>query len=455
MLLAFIILNFLVIFTPEITGQETCGNYRPYCKCLNFENVKSTQVECEDFDKLKNLDFAPSIGYRNYSKLVLKPRNSVNLDTSLKLEFETSDNFKLIFYQVHKIDILESLFQNIKNLKEIKFIDSNLNFMHHEKQCQYNGPGLFANLNLDKLEFDNVVFENKLCPAMFQNSRIGKLDFINTNSHDAIESNYESYRRLGNTSFHFNIHIHELKIQNDQDFLHESNRHLFKNTHQLVLRLANLKDIGDHYFSSFEHLRIFQLYNADIKRIFKGGSVKWLKSLNPLNNYNLDDPNFKPKHFEKFLNLQLLTGKSVDFSDESFCNFEYFPHNQLVFLLREKFNEEAKTCSCTIYWLYKYYNLYKSLTFDEIFLPKHCLNVPDLNERIQKCDLDTRVSQCPGHVKDLQMSSTTTSSQQFYSSRTRGDLSVATTLKATSSASVSNVSKFFFIIIIISYLYQY
>ena len=386
MLLLFIIFTFSL--THEIAGQDTCGNHRPFCKCLVFENVKSTQVECEDFEKFKNLDFSPSIGFRNYSKLVLKPKGSVNLDKTLKLDFDTSDNFKIIFYQVHKIDTLESLFQNVKNLKEIKFIDSNLNFMHHERQCQNSGTGLFSNLNLDKLEFDNVVFENKLCPGMFQNSQINKLEFINTNSHDAIESNSESYRRLGNTSVDFNIHIIELKIQNDQDFLHESNRILFKHTHQLILRLANLMDIGDHYFSSFEHLRLFQLYNADMKRIFNAGSVKWLKSLNPLNNYNLDDPNFKPKHFEKFLSFQLLTGKNVDFSEASFCNFEYFPHNQLVFLLREKFNEEAKQCSCTIYWLYKYYNIYKNLTFDEIFLPKKCLNVNDLNDRIEKCDLN-------------------------------------------------------------------
>ena len=388
-----------------VLGKDTCGNHKPFCGCINFENYRSTEVECDGFEKFSKLDFSPSINYRQYSKLILKPRNHINLDKTLKLDFNTTKNFTLIFYRVNKIDVTAPFFQNVKNLKEIRIIDSNLTFVNRDERCQDINNGIFSNLHLDKLEFDNVIFENKLCPAMFRNSSIARLDFIDTNMQNSIETLWDSHERITDKSFDFKIHIRELKVQNkDQKYLENANSLFFKHTHQLILRLANLKDINEYYFYPFKELRIFQLYNANMKQIFSSGSVKWLKWLNPANNYDLDNPNFETKHFKKFLSFQLHTGKSNDFSEESFCNFEYFPHNQLVFLLAN-FNEDAKDCSCTIYWLYKYYSLYSTLKFDPRLLPYKCLNITNLNGRIEQCDLDRRVNQCPGHMKDAELTS--------------------------------------------------
>ena len=386
---------FLVIFMLiQQTFQNLTSNcgYNQHCSCIQFQTV-----ECDNFNKFENIKL---LTIPQQKKLILKPIHLTDLDDRLKLNNfnNNADAFELVFYKINKINISSSFFRSIKNLKKISFFDSKLNFVDRARLCG-GEMGIFANLSLELLYFDNVEFENRLCSGMFAGTNISKLEFKDSNFNDAFGSAHEQ-RGINKLNFDFNIRVISLIIENNEELLKDTNKNFFKHTHTLVLRQPKLKSISDEYFKSFESIRILQLYNSDLKRIFNV-STKWLKWLNPNNHFPLDDPKFEIKHFEHHLDFQVLTAKNVDFSEKSFCNFEYFPHNQLVFFSRENIQNEAKECTCTIYWLYKYYNLYSNLQLNPQLLPMKCLNVKDLKDRINLCNLDKRVSQCPGHLNEI------------------------------------------------------
>lgn len=395
-----------VIVTQSINNNNddsTCLN--PYCACINF-NDNITDLFCSNFDSFKQLDFTKTQD-RKFRDVELFPKIDLDLNRDLNLSgLNLISNIATIsFNRLKRVLVTYNPFEIISdNLNEIFIEDSQIEFVYDEilnsnekLDCAklLNKETIFSNLKLDEFGFFDVIFKNsKLCSTLFQNSYIYRFTY----SMASVEDSFY----LDTRDLNLNIDVKNLLVLNSFTPLNELkllNQNVFKNVEKISFYYSQIDSIDENYFNQFKMLKSLFI-GIDLKNLFNKNNSKWLKSLNSNINVDLSLTQSINSSYIRNNYFELsLFDRNETFSNELYCYFINLKHNQLVFTRFENFPEFLK-CSCTVYWFYKYYQLYASANISLVNLPKQCLQVPDLEQRIENCNFEVRNKICLKQLVD-------------------------------------------------------
>ncbi len=409
---------FYVVFAlyfPLISSLDNC--FEPYCSCDIDEKI----LNCLNFTTFTQLDFKTNkIAWK---EVHFSPLNALKLSSNLDLDgmkLDTSLIPKIKLSNINAFDIDYNPFKKVEfignsNKFDLTFLNTKWIFESaFQDLCLLsdNREFIFSSLNLNSFNmyFGDFISSARFCPLMFYNSTIYSMEFLRPSGNlNFVQVSPPDYKAL-------NINIYELKITGGDNAFPKVltqtsilNRDLFSSIKSLVLRNTDILFIDENLLEKFENLKSLQLLNIKLENLLKNGS-NWLANLNSKVNFNLENDSLS-EEIVKNNAFKLVLGDedTLRFEDSDLCLFESFPHNSLVFVFIETSKDLA--CSCSIYWLYKNYQKYKTfLTADETaMVPTYCLNINSvlLNEQIDYCNIDQSLKKCKESDKDTTKMDTT------------------------------------------------
>lgn len=405
--------------SAEIVNDDS-SCLKPYCKCID-----KYSLICENFSHFSQLNFKKLTKLKNtFKSIVLYPNVSLSIDESLNLDgLELLNEFEIAFQDINSIKANLKLFNKFKNLKsimfsgkgvshhvEFKYIDDTVGTVYSHKHGHHSSHvchthmdnGVFSNLKLKSLKFINTRFKNQICEFLLRNSEIDEFEYTSTTSLDPLQfpqfeyaiassdtSKYDQSIRIR----HFSIGASTIELQ------HKPNKHLVKNFKEFSM-LAYKLDINDAYFKPFINLRRLNLL-MDFEQLLIN-NFNWLQSLNSqVNIENMDKKTqIDQKYVDKIFLFNFDSFRLVNLTDDYFCLFANYPHEQLVWPIINFQNYFYYECSCTVYWLYKYYKLYENTRIKEFqsnwfdYLPTNCLYIDNLDEKLNECNFEARLKTC-------------------------------------------------------------
>lgn len=394
----------LILIVKYSVQQDVDQCLNPYCACDNEKGYY--ELFCVDFTDYSLLDFTQTTNLQ-FETVQLSPINDINLNDKLNFKgLNLTPTALLGFFRLNEINSAYNPFQALETNKlnkpfEILVEDSELVFMSmptcYSSQSE-NKNQVFSNLNLFSFEFKDVKFVNRFCPSIFQNSSINEFYFTNVGD---VQSPFEIIESVS-SSFDYKITINELYIEQKVNLtLSQSpNEVMFSKIDWFEISNTPLLCIGERFFQNLNNLRDIRLA-TDLNLLLKRSncSTKWMKSINSKINVNLDENNIDNALKNKTVYLYF-ADVNLRYQEEDFCYFSNFPHNQLVIPLIN--NANSLQCTCTVYWLYKHYKRYQFVNIpDQDYkdnFPMQCLNVDDLEKRIENCNLNVKYKACNGAV---------------------------------------------------------
>ena len=401
------------VYFKAISTQESC--FQSYCNCDYVNQI----LNCLSYTSFTQLDFKLNqVAWKEiqfFSFLSLKLNPNLNLEG---LKVNTSVIPKITFANLNAFDIdynpLKKL-EYIGNGNKIELTLTNSRWLFESANSDYcklsaGREFIFSGLRISRLNinFGDLISSSKLCPLMFFNTTIDSMELLRPTG----TLNFEPVVLAGEK---LNINIYELiitggfsafpRVLTEASIL---NRDLFTSIKSLELRNTYITLVEEGLLEKFESLKTMKLFNVKLKDLLKIGA-KWLENLNSQFSIDLDLAELTADIFN-VNRFQLHLGDDLNFEDDDLCLFEKFPHKNLVF----PFIEDSSTmpCSCTIYFLYKYYQKFKPfLTMNEIKLvPTHCLDINSilLQEQLEYCDLERQLNECKGDVTETKLTTTIT-----------------------------------------------
>ncbi len=236
----------------------------------------------------------------------------------------------------------------------------------------YNNSAHFLNL-FDTIKLVNTMYPHRLCSYLFKFSSIRTLIF------SSVSNSFLLKNRL-----HFNAsndtEIRSLKsllLEFKYEILDSTNlnRNVFKNITFLLIS-GVLNEIESDTFAHFICLKTIFVQLDNLKEFFRASNNKWMAVLNDKINVNMSDANLSLSFIRqnmmslRFIYINELSSfsQNYEYPNEDRCLFKYFPHDHAVFPLLMSGELKLK-CTCTIYWLHLYGNVYrKALNFNLTYL---------------------------------------------------------------------------------------
>jgi hypothetical protein len=265
-----------------------------------------------------------------------------------------------------------------------------------------------------------VFFNNKICPYVFLNTKLVRLDLYEISDSLIFRNRLEFLNISETNGFSINNKLGYINfyVYNGAVTLTNLNPFAFQPLKFLIIK-GNLEQFDENLFENFKEISFISVKSDDLINFFHRGT-KWLNSINKNLNVSLSSLDFR-KNIHKLVSVEfavqsfLFFNKFYTFPDEDICLFKNFPHSQLVLPLmvfdNTKFNPHE--FSCTLAWLVQYYPFYfsnnftvfsqyinmeteESLTFaDEILiqfqigLAQEKFNTCNFSQRFEKCDFNT------------------------------------------------------------------
>jgi len=405
--MALFYVRFLIIITFSIVNFETFNKINgvdaqllprdcmsPFCLCLD-----TTTLFCSNFTSFKQLDFQRVSGIV-FELVEIRPFNR-RLDLNENLNFNglklngrlTLSNldslsafynpFRQILYEQFSLSILNSNFRfvgsSIGNNEAENSILYYCNFLNSAQNFDF----IFANLRIVEFTLSGIFFEQTMCPILFRNTRIFNLVIIDPFGAFGFR-NLTTEISTNDVSAILNANIRQIEFDYSkstnilqQQWLDTQsliNPILFNQLDRINLNSARrLQYIQEETFKQLKNVRKFEIKNVNIKDLLIRNR-RWLKNLNfntPI--YDIDNLKLNTSMSANVFQLIIWIDNEWDFNDErDICLFRSFPHNKLVFpfLL---FSQKTLPCTCTIYWLYKYFSKYQALyNLNQDIVPFHC-----------------------------------------------------------------------------------
>lgn len=408
----------ILLYRNEIGVQSDC--IEPYCHCRDFSSLY-----CFNFTLYEQLDFRRT-NDRLFRLVELKP-SVAQIDLNEKLVFKGLRlNGRLSLFNVRSLNAFYNPFKEIHTEHlELSFFNSyftfvgtiglnSANFVAEASilnKCKFSKEALnfdfiFSNLKLDELLISNVYFERKMCPIIFRNSLIKNLlivdpigafgfDYLITSNNDSVHLLNAVISQVDFTYGNDNI-IQPQWL--DADYI--LNPDLFAYLDRINLNSARrLAYIKDDTFKKLPNVKKFEINNVNLKDLLTYNR-QWIQNLNfrmiPL------DLEYATLNFSLTKNIfQLIVRvdeNNWNFNEEKdICLFRNFPHQRLVFpfLL---FSKSNLPCTCTLYWLYKYFSKYQNIyNLNQNTVPFHCFQ----NSNWDKCHFETLFNRyCPDSKHD-------------------------------------------------------
>jgi hypothetical protein len=255
----------------------------------------------------------------------------------------------------------------------------------------YNNTAHFLNL-FDNIKLVNTMYPHTLCSHIFKYSRVRTLIFSSI-SNSFLLKNRLHFTASNDTEIRF---LKSLLLEFKYEILDNTNlnRNVFKSINFLLIS-GVLNEIESDTFARFIFLKMIFIQLDNLKEFFHASSNKWMSMLNGEINVNMSDVNLnflrKNMMTMRFIYLNELSSFSpnYEYPNEDLCLFKFFPHNHAVFPLLMSGGLKLK-CTCTIYWLHLYGNLYRNILNSNLtFLicnQTFNLSMCGTKKRLDQCD---------------------------------------------------------------------
>lgn len=410
-------LSSLLTWLQTTHGQQqqlqssTC--LEPYCFCTDTFTLR-----CSNFTRFDQLDFKLT-NNRIFKSVELRPLVP-QLELNERLTFHgLRMNGRLSISNIASFNAFYNPFRQIVyDRLDISFFNSHFTFVgavgssgnQNAEQliidkCELTPAALnfdyvFSDLNVNEFVMCNIYFPKTLCPILFRNSNIKNM-IIN----DPIGAyGFSSLATPTNDPIYvLNTNINQIDFTYSPENVIQPqwldadsiiNPELFIRTDRININSARrLAYIKEDTFQKLPGLRKFELNNVPLKDLL-GYNRQWLKHLNyHMVPFDLEYTSLNQSMSGNVFQLLIWTNDDWNFNDEKdICLFRDFPHHRLVFpfLL---FSKTTLPCTCTIYWLYKYFNRYQHLyNLNQDVVPLHCFK----NSYWDRCHFDSLFQKyCP------------------------------------------------------------
>lgn len=431
-LLLLITLN---IGLDKVSAQTDC--LQPYCNCLN-----RTTLTCHNFTAFQQLDFRRVNGWL-FEMVELRPLN-VKIDLNENLNFNGLRlNGRLTLHNIRSFTAFYNPFRQILyNKFNLAILDSNFKFVGGStgnvqqenvllNECDFqtqaeNFNFVFSNLKIIEFTLSNILFERTMCPFLFKNTAISNLiinEPLGAFGFDTIKITSPSINiftllntNIAQISFDYGKSPTQVQPQwlDAQTML---NQFMFAQLNRINLVSApQLAYIQEDTFVTLKSVRKFEINNVRLKSLLTRNR-RWLRNLN-FNGltYDMDKLQIDLALEQSVFQLLIWVNDDWSFNEESdICLFRNFPHNKLVFpfLL---FSKTSLPCTCTVYWLYRYFAKYQSVyNLNQNIVPLHCFQQSNWD----KCQFEALFNKyCPSSEDPDEAFTTLKPSTNFVQSTT-------------------------------------
>jgi hypothetical protein len=182
---------------------------------------------------------------------------------------------------------------------------------------------------------NNVFYNNKICPYVFMNTKLERLDLFDF-SDSLIFQNRLEFLSINTTNIKNNITSLFLSIFNGKISCVNLNPFAFKTLKYLSIK-GNLEHFDENLFENFKEISFISVKSDDLINFFHRGT-KWINSINRHLNVtlNLEKSLDLRQNLNRLVSLEfvvkswLLFNQFYTFPNEDICLFKNFPHSQLV-----------------------------------------------------------------------------------------------------------------------------
>ena len=364
-----------------------------------FENMDQLNISCNQslYDDIYFLGLiSTNKNFLLESNFDIRPLLSSFsfIGSSTNIEFHNLKGFNL--NQNNHMTLIE------QHINEIDFIDSYFDFYLNDTQLITKELCVRSNfehtiLNVgEALMFLTSYYSKNVCPYVFMKSTLKNVTFFEI-SNSLIYKNQLEFLPIDEWWKEFDSpSIMSLILFVSYEHITSKliNQNIFKNV-VIVLLQGNFYDIQVDLFESFKHLKEIYLVADNLEVLFAQG-IAWMNSLNNDVNQSLAE-SMSVHNTSVELNRSIYLvfqedafNKFYTYPDEDLCLFKEFPHQQLVFPLIA--SVDPIPCTCTIFWLVQYAEIYKK--YDNRFYE-------DLHERLHvnvcqemQCNFTQRLAKC-------------------------------------------------------------
>jgi hypothetical protein len=226
------------------------------------------------------------------------------------------------------------LYQTHEKIVLIEFTNVIFDFYQHGKlltsdECKRENFDLktnfFGQLRILILT-RNVFYNNKICPYVFMNTKLERLDLYDI-SDSLIFKNRLEFLNIDETTMNNNIKLILLSIFNGQISWVNLNPFAFRTLKFLVIK-GNLEKFDENLFENFKEIRFISVKSDDFVNFFHRGT-KWINSINKNLNVNLKLVSkrdlmqfiYKPVSIEFVVQSWLFFNRFYTFPNEDICFF--------------------------------------------------------------------------------------------------------------------------------------
>lgn len=428
--------------TTESIHQNFCKELYPYCYC----GISSIILQCKNFSSFSQLNFSllknqSDQSPRRIYELELEPLKAIPFDQSLNLD-GISLFGRAILNKISSFDLYANPFENVneKNNLNLYLYNVNLETLDYETVCNPNilpnYTSLFSSFGYVLLSEDTYTKSGYLCPLVFKNANLRKMEIYSTNSNPIFNFSSIDYD-LNSTITALTIYSAK-NLTLDSDFL---NPDVFQKLKELNFDFVELESIEENTFKNLTSLRRIFLDLPNFKDFIRKTDNKWMSSLNfYLNPVNYSNPN----EISMFENRTLVitfnsrSGQDYSFPNEDLENFKYFPHDKLVYA--RILADQDLNCSDTLKFVLKNSFSYPSVTFLNTTSTYKCF--------LTSIEMTTETLFSSTHIQTTSSSDITTSKGQNSTNEPNTDVSLGlylgTTIPLGAVAILSLISAIYF-----------
>jgi hypothetical protein len=217
---------------------------------------------------------------------------------------------------------------------------------------------------------ENTFYKSKICTYVFAENNLNQLTFTHL-SDSFVFNNKLEFLQLNNNGSdaqlsltQLNPHLYQLTLSLYNYPMNGKilDKNVFRNVQILFLE-GSLRQIQGDLFVAFLRLKFLQINIVSSLRDFFHSGTEWMSNLNVyVNNYanltsQLTSSQLRNKVFiVQFRQEASITQHIYEYPNEDLCLFRDFPHKRLIF--PSFIFDKNISCSCTLIWLIKYYNVY-------------------------------------------------------------------------------------------------
>jgi hypothetical protein len=205
---------------------------------------------------------------------------------------------------------------------------------------------------------DNAFYNNKICPHVFMNVRLKRLDLYQI-ANSLIFMNRLEFLDIGEFDLRTQtLEMYQMHVVHETITLGNLNKNIFKHCKYLIV-MGIVETVEKTLFKNFQHIKLVQIKPENFVAFLHAGT-QWINALNHDLNIQFEAEFRKNAHRVITLELVDTSGFLKDayaYPDRDFCLFKNFPHSQLIapVIILGKGGLE---CTCSLIWLHKYWKRY-------------------------------------------------------------------------------------------------